>query len=196
MLDSIINFIADWIRTPSVPLDDYEVSGSVDKQIYDSLQALGWTDCIDTGASITFDPVYHGSWVDSGEYVSGHKVYKSDGSYHTANAWDAAKITFTGYTEFNIQIRSYAEGNYDYVLVSQLNDDYLASRTSANDMRTVYSNTTYTKAYTRGKQSATDYEAVTFTGLNASDTYYFYVIYQKDGSSDSNDDRGYFYIES
>ena len=137
---------------------------------------------------------HHGSWVDSGTTVDGHKVYKSNGSYNTANAWDTAKIEFEGYSSFTVYVRSYAEGNYDYILVSQLNDDYLAERTSTSSMRSVYSNTTYTKAYTRAKQSSTTYTEVNFSDLDPTETYYFYIIYQKDSSANSNDDRGYFYI--
>lgn len=142
---------------------------------------------------IRINLVYRGSWVDSGTEVDGHKVYKSDGSYHVSSGYDIAKVTFSGRSEFSLAIRSYAESTYDYVLVSTLNNDFLANA-SVSTMRTAYNNTTYTKAYTRGKQSATTYETVTFTDLDPTQEYYFYVIYQKDSSTDSNDDRGYFYI--
>lgn len=138
--------------------------------------------------------VSHGSWVDSGIEVDGHKVYKSESSYHVQNAWDTTKIIFKGFRKFQIAIRSYAEGSYDYVLVSTLNNDYLATQSSTAAMRNAYNNAEYTKAYTRSKQSATNYEIVTFDNLNKNQEYYFYVIYQKDSSQDSNDDRGYFYI--
>lgn len=136
----------------------------------------------------------HGSWVDSGTEVDGHKVYKSESSYHVQNAWDTAKIIFKGFRKFQIAIRSYAESSHDYVLVSTLNNDYLATQSSTSAIRSAYNNAEYTKAYTRGKQSATNYEIVTFDNLNKNQEYYFYVIYQKDSSTDSNDDRGYFYI--
>lgn len=136
----------------------------------------------------------HGSWVDSGTEVDGHKVYKSESSYHVQNAWDTAKIIFKGFRKFQIAIRSYAESSCDYVLVSTLNNDYLVTQANTAAMRNAYNNAEYTKAYTRSKQSATDYEIVTFDNLNKNQEYYFYVIYQKDSSQDSNDDRGYFYI--
>lgn len=140
------------------------------------------------------DLTQHGSWIDSGTEVDGHKVYKSESSYHVQNAWDTAKIIFKGFRKFQIAIRSYAEGSYDYVLVSTLNNDYLATQANTSAMRNAYNNAEYTKAYTRSKQSATNYEIVTFDNLNKNQEYYFYVIYQKDSSTDSNDDRGYFYI--
>lgn len=186
-----IGGIADYLD-----ISNYNISGTVDKTIYDALTAMGWrSDCTE-GKFIDVDLNNHGSWVDSGQTVDGKTLYQSNGSYHVGNAWDTAKITFSGYETFTLDIRSYAEGNYDYILVSQLNNDYLANCTSTSSMRSAYSNTTYTKAYTRGKQSATNYEKVTFSGLDPTAEYYFYVIFQKDGSGDSNDDRGYFYIES
>ena len=176
---------------------NYQTTGNIDKTIYDALNSLGWlSDCVERDQFIDVSLDNHGSWVDSGQTVDGKTLYQSNGSYHVGNAWDTAKITFSGYESFALDIRSYAEGNYDYVLVSQLNNDYLANCTSSSAMRSAYSNSTYTKAYTRGKQSATNYEKVTFTGLDPSAEYYFYIIFQKDGSGDSNDDRGYFYIES
>lgn len=145
-------------------------------------------------SDFSVDLINHGEWVDSLDTVSGYPVYKSNASYHKSNAWDTAKITFSGYSNFRVFIRSYAESNYDYVLVSTLNNDYLATRNTTSAMRSAYNNTTYTKAYTRGKQSATNYEEVIFDNLDPTEEYYFYIIYQKDSSGDNNDDRGYFYI--
>lgn len=31
---------------PMLNLDSYQIAGSIDKEIYDALVALGWTDCI------------------------------------------------------------------------------------------------------------------------------------------------------
>lgn len=143
------------------------------------------------------DATYHGSWApDPLLVLLGEDAYYSKGSYNVADAWDTAKITFGGYSSFKIYIRSYAESTYDYVLVSTLNNDYLANCTDTMYMRLAYSNTEYTKAYTRGKQSSNDYEAVVFDNLDPDQEYYFYVIYQKDNTTNSDYDRGYFYISN
>ena len=137
----------------------------------------------------------HGKWEPApNQVVNNQQVYRSIDSWNVNKAWDAAKITFKGVIAFSIGIRSYAESNYDYVLVSTLNNDYLANCSLTGDMRNVYNNSEYTKAYTRGKQSPTDYEIVNFSDLNPNQEYYFYVIYQKDNSTHKDDDRGYFYI--
>lgn len=137
---------------------------------------------------------YHGSWVDSGITVNEYTVYKSESSYNVNSAWDTVKITFSGRTSLSVGIRSYAESTYDYVLVSELDNDYLASQTSSSSIGNAYSNTTYTKAHTRGNQSASAYTIVTFDNINPNQEHYFYIIYRKDGSTHTSDDRGYFYI--
>lgn len=125
--------------------------------------------------------------------IDGHTVYQSDSSHNVNNAWDTAKITLSGYDTFTLHVASYAESTYDYVLVSTLNNDYLASCTSTSAMRSAYNNTQYTKAYTRGKQNTI--EEVVFDNLDSSQEYYFYIIYQKDSSTNTSEDRGYFYID-
>lgn len=150
--------------------------------------------CSVTVRAITIDLTYHGAWVDSGITIDGYTVYQSNDSHNVNNAWDTMKITFSNTDSFDIYIRSYAESTFDYVLVSTLNNDYLANCTTTSAIRSACNNSTYTKAYTRGKQSATNYELVQFTDLDPTQEYYFYVIYQKDNSTNSNDDRGYAYV--
>lgn len=159
-----------------------------------SIQTVSCSVTVSNIPIINADLSYHGSWIYSGTQVDGYDVYQSNGSYNVSNGWDTMRVTFTNADNFNLYIRSYGESNYDYILVSTLNDDYLAQCTTTSAMRSVYNNTTYTKAYTRGKSSATNYELVQFTDLDPTQEYYFYIIYQKDGSGNSNDDRGYVYV--
>lgn len=182
------------MTVPKLNLLDYQIAGSVDRDIYNSIIALGWGDDVFDGKFIKVNLSQHGSWIDSGTTVSGYKVYNSSASYNVDNAWDTTKITFCGYSNFHCFVRSYAESNYDYVLVSTLNNDYLANCTSTSTMRSAYNNTTYTKAYTRGNQQDSIYTEVVFDNLDVFGTYYFYIIYQKDTSASSNSDRGYFYL--
>ena len=85
-------------------------------------------------------------------------------------------------------MRSYAEGNYDYVMVSQLDRDINGT--------TSYSSTDV-KAYTRGSQSSgttiSSYKKVTYTGIGGG-SHRITIVYRKDGSDNSNDDRGYVLI--
>lgn len=132
-------------------------------------------------------------WVKTGETPTGAltQIYKSDaGSYHVSNGASLAKVTFTGYTKLTVSVRSWAEGNYDYVTVSPL--DFAGEYTrSSNQFVTT----------TKGSQSETFNSDSMF--LNSDYTFetdggehFFYVLYSKDGSEDSNDDRGYFYIKA
>jgi hypothetical protein len=98
-------------------------------------------------------------------------------------------IDIVGYTDFDLYIRSYAESNYDYVMVSQL-DQSINNNTS-------YSDTTLVKAHTRGNQkSGTDisnYTHVQFTNIDGKE-HRITIVYRKDSSSHSGDDRGYMLI--
>lgn len=119
-----------------------------------------------------------GQWVDSGTTVDDNIVYQSDaGSYNTNNGTSTAILTIEGYTNVKLYIRSFAEGNYDYIEAFAI--DTTASR----------GNGLYT---TKGKQSATDYVECIYEldgGIHTIE-----IMYSKDSGGDSGYDRGYFYI--
>ena len=98
-------------------------------------------------------------------------------------------IDIEGYDNFKLYIRSYAESNYDYVMVSQL--DQIIDEDSS------YSDTTLVKAHTRGnQQSGTDlasYTLVEFTNIDCM-KHRITVVYRKDASGHEYDDRGYILI--
>ena len=116
-------------------------------------------------------------------------VYQSYSNKGVNNSAAKMYIDIDGYTNFKLYIRSYAESNYDYVMVSQLDQD-INSGTS-------YSNTTLVKAHTRGKQTSgtaiSNYTLVEFTGIDEGE-HRITIIYRKDSSSSSGDDRGYVLI--
>jgi hypothetical protein len=118
-------------------------------------------------------------------------VYESFSNKGVNNTAATMYIDIDGYTDFNLYIRSYAESVYDYVMVSQLD------QTINND--TSYSNTTLVKAHTRGNQksgtSIGDYTLVSFTGIDGGQ-HRITIVYRKDGSSYSGDDRGYVLIKN
>ena len=116
-------------------------------------------------------------------------VYESNSNYKVANSCSTLTITITGLDTFTIYIRSYAESYYDYVMVSQLD-------------KTINQSTSYlynenVKAHTRGKQSSnTDiysYTPVIFDNIGGGE-HVITVIYRKDESGDSGNDRGYLLI--
>lgn len=123
----------------------------------------------------------NGQWVDSGETIDGRTVYKSDaGSYHVNNGLSRMTVTIRGYDEFRVLIRSYAESGYDYAEIGALDAVNISRSSSANVYKTVI-------------QSASEYGEYTFTNIDG-DTHTFEVIFSKDGSGNSNDDRAYVYF--
>ena len=115
-------------------------------------------------------------------------VYESNSNYNIANAYSKMYIRINGYDEFSLYIRSYAESNYDYTLAFNPDID-------------ISSNPSYTtsgvKTHTRGKQQSgqaiNNYLKVTYTGLNGGE-HYIIVVYRKDTSVNSGNDRGYLLI--
>ncbi len=122
----------------------------------------------------------NGQWADTGSKVNNNTVYQSDaGSYHVNNGTSTATITLTGYRKFVVYIRSNAESSYDYTIASVL--DAAATRGG----NTVQS--------TSGKQSSSTYYKAEYT-ISDNNPHTIQIMYTKDGSQNSGDDRGYFYV--
>ncbi len=119
-----------------------------------------------------------GQWEDSGTTVDNNVVYKSAaGSYNTNSGKSIATINIVGCTVVKLYIRSYAENNYDYTEAFAI--DTVASRGAG-----LHS--------TKGKSSSSDYVECVYN-LDGNN-HYIQIMYSKDSSGNSNDDRGYFYI--
>lgn len=116
-------------------------------------------------------------------------VYRSSSNYNVNSGVSTMYIDISGYSEFTLYIRSYAESNYDYVMVSQLDQTITGS--------TTYSDTTLVKAHTRGIQTSgtiiSYYTEVKYTNIDGG-SHRITILYRKDGSSHSFDDRGYVLI--
>lgn len=117
-------------------------------------------------------------------------VYRSSSNYNVGSSASIMYIDISGYSEFTLYIRSYAEGNFDYVMVSEL--DKTITRNSS------YSDTTLVKAHTRGNQQSgtmiSDYTEVKFTNIDGG-SHRITILYRKDGSVDDGADRGYLLIK-
>lgn len=135
---------------------------------------------VNVATSMTVD-LNNGQWVDSGTTIDGHTVYKSDaGSYHVNSGSSLCTVTVKGYNNVTVYARSYAEGDYDYVDVGPL--DNTVVRGSASSVIT-----------TKGRQGDITYYSHTFK-INDDNIHTFQVLYSKDSSGNSYDDRGYFYV--
>ena len=123
--------------------------------------------------------------------------YRSN-STRQGNSIATMSITVVGYTEFTVYIRSFAESDYDYVVVRKLDGTILTSWNASSAY-----NDSGTKANTKGNQQSgttiSSYTTVTFNssddGLTDDETpHTFYIQYGKDSRTNSNDDRGYILI--
>ncbi len=115
-----------------------------------------------------------------------YDCYESFSNYHVANANAIMYITIVGYTEFSLYIRSYGESNCDYVVVGNL-DATSISRTTSGVKATTYGNS-------QSGTTISSYTKVTFSGLDGGE-HKIPILYGKDGSADSGDDKGYIIIE-
>lgn len=112
----------------------------------------------------------YGNISDTGNY----DFYESFSNKGVNNGKATMFITINGYTSFTFKVRNYSESCCDYVQVNNLDDT-----TSEGGY---YSN--------NSKSSSTTWYDVTFDNLDGGE-HIITVIYRKDGSVNSYDDRGY-----
>ena len=115
-----------------------------------------------------------------------------DGVYRSKNqgkhdSQAVAKITFSGYDEFDVYIRSYAESSYDYTIASTLDAN---TYPTTSDSDTAKSST---KNNQQSGTSSNSYTKVIYSNISTS-THYIYVVFCKNGSTNTNDDSGYFLV--
>lgn len=119
-----------------------------------------------------------GAWIDSGDTVDGHTVYKSDaGSYNIDSGESKAQITVNGYTNLTICCKQSSEIDYNYVEIGPL--DGTVSRESSSNILSL-----------QGTKEGT-WKSVSLN-LDGG-THTVEVLYSKDSSNSVGDDRGYFY---
>jgi hypothetical protein len=116
-------------------------------------------------------------------------VYESYSNISVDSTAAIMYIDIIGYTDFTLYIRSDAEGSFDYVMVSQLD------QTINND--TSYSDTTLVKANTRDNQQSgtaiSNYTKVEYPGIDGGE-HRITVVYHKDSSAANGSDQGYVLI--
>ena len=142
---------------------------------------------VDKLITVTTSGISDYGWVtaDSTYNVDGYDVYMSNNK-RVDNSQAVMKLECVGYTDLTLYIRSYAESGYDYTIASNANASTYPTSSSSSD----------TKAHTSGIQkpgtTLDDYTKVEYTGLKDNDI--IYIVFRKDGSAASGDDRGYVLI--
>ena len=125
-------------------------------------------------------------WVVSTKTLDGYSVYMSNSNYNVNSGWASMKLTIKNYPDFKLYINSYAESTYDYTVAFKL-DVELPTTEPAYDTSGVL-------ASTRGIQNDPSGGISNFTELpysNDGAEHFIWICYRKDGSRNSNDDRGY-----
>ena len=122
------------------------------------------------------------------ELASSHKLiaYKSN-NQGVALSYAVSKITVNkDITNLTVYIRSYADPDYDYTMISNPNVSSYPTAYSSSDV----------KAHTRSNQNSssalTGYTKVEYYDLKQND--YIYIVYSKDISNNVGADTGYFLI--
>lgn len=117
-------------------------------------------------------------------------VYESFSNYNVNSGTATMTITLNNLDSFTLYIRSYAEANYDYVMVSQLDVEITGSTSYLYDAAV--------KAHTRTTQnSGTDiysYIPVRYENIGGGE-HTITIVYRKDEGGNSYDDRGYVLID-
>ena len=128
------------------------------------------------------------SWVSSGisnPDSSIFDIYESSSNYNVDNGTSCMYITISGLTSFEFYIRSNAETDLDYVMVSNLDETI-----DGNTLPTSSS----VKVHTSGNQQAgtnlSDYTQVRFDKLDEK-KHVITILYKKNASGNVGDDKGY-----
>ena len=120
--------------------------------------------------------------------TANYDFYESFGNYNVNNGKATMFITINGYASFTFKVRNYSEGDYDYVVVNNLDDTTIPSWQPSVGSGTASSGKVY---YTnKSKSSNTTWYDVTFNDLDRGE-HIITVTYGKDGSRNRNGDRGY-----
>lgn len=103
-------------------------------------------------------------------------TYVSYSNFNVNSGWAKMRINFIGYTEFSVHIRSYAESNYDYTVIGNLDQN-------------ITSNPTAGYARTYGNQTAgttiSNYTKVTYSNLDGGQ-HFVDIVFRKNSSVNSN----------
>ena len=120
------------------------------------------------------------TWLDTELYDG---IYESSSNYQVNSGKATMSIEIDGYTDFTFYICSYGEANYDYIWVGKL--DQIPS--TDNDAYAT------TKGTPKEPTSLANFTEVKFSNLDAR-KHTINIVYKKDGSGNSFNDRGYVII--
>lgn len=127
-----------------------------------------------------------GSGIELSSYLAGLIAYKSNNQGVTSS-YAVSKITVNkDITNLTVYIRSYAEPDYDYTIISNPNVSSYPTLSSSSDVKA------HTSSNQNSDSTLAGYTKVEYYDLKQND--WIYVVYVKDHSRDEGTDAGYFLI--
>lgn len=126
----------------------------------------------------------NGQWVNSTKPLEGYDVFESNSNYHVNNSFASMQVRWLGYPDFSLYINSYGENNFDYTVAWQMDKEAPTSLPSYNSSGVVG----HTKDKSANPTSISAYKLVNYP--NDGGEHFAWITYRKDGSANSNDDRG------
>lgn len=115
-------------------------------------------------------------------------VYESFSNYNINNGVAIMYIDIIGYSNFKLYIRSNAESSFDYMIISQLDQEINGNTSITSQL---------VKDHTSNRQSSgtdiSNYRLVEYTDIDGG-SHRITIVYRKDSSVNKGDDRGYVLI--
>ena len=129
--------------------------------------------------------ISYGSISDTGNY----DFYQSFSNKGVNNGKAMMFITIYGYTSFTFKVRNYSESGWDFVVVNNI-DDRSIPKWRPIGVGSGIASSGYVYYSNSGNSSNATWYDVTFSNLDGGE-HTITITYGKDGSGNSNDDRGY-----
>ena len=118
-------------------------------------------------------------WVEDTE-DSNYKYFKSNSNVGVDSSYSQCKVTWSNLTSITFKYMSSSEMDFDYLCVGHLDGEKFTAQPSDGNSNVYLS--------TKGKTSGTYYE---FTIECDEGEHHIWFCYQKDGSSNEGEDRGF-----
>ena len=118
-------------------------------------------------------------WVSDSEDDE-YRYFKSNSNVGVGNSFSQCKVTWSNLTSITFKYMSSSEMNWDYLCVGKLDGEKFTARPSDGNSNVYLS--------TKGKTSGTYYE---FTIECDEGEHHIWFCYQKDGSANKDEDRGF-----
>lgn len=169
----------------NIVIDDNTISVQLNNITEEEIDALGF-DLNPKKYTIDLNNQWRLGTVSNPDASLYDGVYESYSNKGVDNSIAKMYIDIKGYKTFSFYIRSNAESGYDYVTVSQLDEDITLSQGTTG----VYAHTQYSQ---NSSTSLTSYKLVTFTGIDKG-AHRITIAYRKDSSASGGSDQGYVLI--